>query len=376
MRKIKFSNISTKAEVQGQRKGKLKVWKTFGFASLALLMGVAGVFAFAPLGTSPNVANANELETTTETGGLITPKADDPVIYTTERGIEIKYGNAIPTNTQSSLGSGNLKGFPYFTTTNGSTTYTWVIIGRNPNVTTLSTAVQSYLFSTWKANNPSSDSWKYSKSFFANTYETTTPAGTAINNVVSSKSYVSDNISLSISGITSHGEIPSDSVLALSNTITTTTYWNPTYTDESQCFVRSSNNINKICTSYYTNDTFGFGTYKPLLQKAALEQYDCWNKNNVEEYIYETAYMYFFPLGIQAADSTLTPSDKNYENFRWKTYLTANQYKLSSKQFGRSAAGSASCNVTHPDGSTDAYLLTGTSYTAGLRPACVLKVME
>ena len=102
-------------------KKKHKFLKTFSFTSLALLMGVAGTMAFAPLGASASVANASELETTTEQG-LITPKADDPVIYTTESGLEIKWGNATTIlgggneSTSTVLDSGNLSGFPYFTT--------------------------------------------------------------------------------------------------------------------------------------------------------------------------------------------------------------------------------------------------------------------
>ena len=133
-------------------KKKHKFLKTFSIASLALLMGAAGVFAFAPLGASPSVANANAMVETTTEQGLITPKADDPVIYTTESGLQIKYGNAAPSTLNSSLDSGNLEGFPYFTTASGSTTYTWVIIGRNSNVSKLNTAVKEYLFSVWNAN--------------------------------------------------------------------------------------------------------------------------------------------------------------------------------------------------------------------------------
>ena len=112
---------------------KSKLLKSLGFASLAILMGAAGVFAFAPLGASPSVANASELETTTtETGGLIVPKNDDPVIYTTESGIDIKWSNYSLTGTNgnqvglaessgTSLSSGNLSGFPYFVTNDGTT---------------------------------------------------------------------------------------------------------------------------------------------------------------------------------------------------------------------------------------------------------------
>ena len=124
MKKIKFSNISTTQSSSAKRKGKLKVWKTFGFASLALLMAAGGTFAFAPLGAGTPLATANESGKTTYTTeqGLITSKADDPVIYTTESGIEIKYGNSASSIFNNSLASGNLAGFPYFTTSKNGTT--------------------------------------------------------------------------------------------------------------------------------------------------------------------------------------------------------------------------------------------------------------
>ena len=40
---------------------KSKFLKPFSFASLALLMGAAGVFAFAPLGANPSLASASEM---------------------------------------------------------------------------------------------------------------------------------------------------------------------------------------------------------------------------------------------------------------------------------------------------------------------------
>ena len=126
--------------------------KSLSFTSLALLMGAAGVFAFAPLGASPNnLANANEMvdQINTKADGeniKYAPSAlgldpeNDPVIYTTESGLEIKYGGI---DLNNSLASGKpLSGYPYFTmgTYNGYAV-NWVIIGRNTNVTALYTAI-------------------------------------------------------------------------------------------------------------------------------------------------------------------------------------------------------------------------------------------
>ena len=380
-------------------KKKHKILKTFGFTSLALLMGVAGTMAFAPLGASPNVANANELETTTETGGLITPKADDPVIYTTESGIEIKYGNAVPITSNSSLGSGNLKGFPYFETKNGSTTYTWVIIGRNPNVTTLSTAIQSYLFSTWKTNNSSSDGWVYGKTFFDTTYETLTPAGNSIYSDTSSKGDINDNISIPINNLTSNNEIPSGSVLCLSNTIIETCmfYAGSDYENfnstaciatESQTFAGASNTVRTKCANYYTNDSFGFGSYKSSLQNITLKQNGCYNPGqssgnlNMFSNTFITTQLHFFPLATnsivyydytqpnyQNAGGNMTYKDSN---FCVQSYLSSNQLALGTTYWLRNMHATSYIAYVATDGSaTHSY---GIQTIRGIRPACVIKI--
>ena len=371
MKKL-FNNSTKGNDTQNKSsKSKRKFLKTFSFTSLALLMGIAGTMAFAPLGANPNaLATTSETEYTTEQG-LITPKADDPTLYTTESGLDIKFGLAMPT-INASLPSGNLQGFPYFTTTCGSITYTWVIIGRNSDVAMLSGGMLPYLYSHWKA--ASSVSAANAQYYFSNV-DITTPAGALIDTQASSKAYVYDK-GIDSSITVNDDELPSKSVLCLLNTISTTTYWCTNYKNTSQCFVSSTNNLNQICTGYYNNDTFGFGEIKSLLQQAPLEQYDCWHQNNTEQYIYETAYMYFFPLGCSDAVGNTDPSSRLYENFRWQTYLTANQYKLSSIQFGRSANGSASCDITNTDGSIGWIYTGGTSssYQAGLRPACLMKL--
>ena len=83
---------------------KSKLFKTISFSSLALLMGIAGTMAFAPLvATSPQLAKASEMVETTTEQGLITPKADDPVIYTTESGLKIYAGKAPVINKRPTL---------------------------------------------------------------------------------------------------------------------------------------------------------------------------------------------------------------------------------------------------------------------------------
>ena len=299
---------------------KSKFLKPFSFASLALLMGAAGVFAFAPLGANPSLASASEaIETTTEQG-LITPKADDPVIYTTESGIEIKWGNA--PNLNNSLSEGNLNGFPYFTTSKSGTTYTWVIIGRNTNDDVFLEQITHHLFSSWKTNN-SKHSGTYEHKgyyFFKDTYESTTPAGTAINGVVPSKSYVAD-VTKVTKTVVGTEEIPSGCVLAVLNkAYQRVNYYsgNSYLNARNTCFDGELNTLRLTHVGYAQNDDFGFGTYLNSIQNTTVYQTNqWWNGSAWQTDVQNSADLKFFPL------ATGTFSN---ENFCVYNYITVAQY--------------------------------------------------
>ena len=232
MKKDTFFNILTKGnETQNQpSKSKRKILKAFGFGSLAVMMAVAGTFAFAPLGAG---AQGGALASASEKLDQINTKADgknikyapsplgldpenDPVIYTTESGLEIKFGGE---SVSDQLASGKpLSGYPYFTMgTYSGYAVNWVIIGRNTNDTVFTSAISAHLYSTWKTNNSASSATFENKGyyFFNNTYETTTPAGSAINGVVPSKSYVAD-VTKATKTVVGNDEVPQGCVLAIS----------------------------------------------------------------------------------------------------------------------------------------------------------------
>ena len=120
-------------------KNRKRLLKIFGASGLAIMMGASVLCGV--LITPMNSAQANAGATSAsnkgalaalaqtadsaQSQGLITPKEDDPVIGTTESGLEIKYGNAL---------TGNLAGFPYFVTNDGTTDYYWVIIGAHSKI--------------------------------------------------------------------------------------------------------------------------------------------------------------------------------------------------------------------------------------------------
>ena len=239
---------------------KSKFLKPFSFASLALLMGAAGVFAFAPLGTGPSVAGASEMvdQINTKADGeniKYAPSAlgldpeNDPVIYTTESGLEIKYGGATTIlgggNEQSDfsaapLPSGKpLSGYPYFTmgTYNGYAV-NWVIIGKSTTGIPTSSGTMNIAdyqkLSTWQGRIGESPTYKY---FFDNTYEATTPAGLAIKNGGLLNDYTARKIEYTmldpsiLSSVIPNDEISSGCVLAISENCLGTSDFNATDTN-------------------------------------------------------------------------------------------------------------------------------------------------
>ena len=254
-----FFNISTKGgDLQTPTKTKRKFLKTFSFTSLALLMGAAGVFAFAPLGASPSMASANEMvdQINTKADGeniKYAPSAlgldpeNDPVIYTTESGLEIKFGGATSnvakgggnetTEFVSTLPSSSvLNGYPYFTmgTFNGYAV-NWVIIGKSTSGIstgnfTFNTDISYEKLSVWQGKTSESPTYK---NFFDQTYETNSPAGAAIknNNILNDMSArkLTSNIKGSLlASVVPNEEIPSGCVLVISECCLGYSYFNCT----------------------------------------------------------------------------------------------------------------------------------------------------
>ena len=252
MKKTFFNNSTRGGDLQPPPKTKRKVFRTFGFASLALLMGAAGVFAFAPLGTTTTpIANANEIIESTTTSGLGLDPKKDPIVYTTDSGLEIKMSNAFAiskggtvttrTNTNYTY-TQDLSSFYYFTMgTYSGTIYTaasrtstysvssepvnWIILGLGTNTGYFFDTVAQNLFSTWKTNiegvehsNTTSNNY-----FFKEIYETVSPAGHAIYSELATKAYIMDKVKASI---TTNSEIPEGCMLVLSEKILGQMYFN------------------------------------------------------------------------------------------------------------------------------------------------------
>lgn len=240
-------------------KRKNKALKTFGFTSLAMLMGIAGTMAFAPLGASPSGASANEMvdQINTKADGeniKYAPSAlgldpeNDPVIYTTESGMEIKFGGAT-----TALGGGNettdfvatlpngkpLSGYPYFTMgTYSGYAVNWVIIGKStsgmPSGTINLDGGEAYdKLVVWQTKTNESPTYK---AWFENQYESNSPAGILLKNNGVLDDYSALKIfykiqSSFLNSTKTNPEIPSGCVLAISECCLGTSDFNATDTN-------------------------------------------------------------------------------------------------------------------------------------------------
>ena len=449
MKKIKFSNISTKGnETQNQSsKSKRKILKAFGFGSLAVMMAVAGTFAFAPLGASPSLASASEISNDINTRAdgenikyapspLGLDPENDPVIYTTESGLEIKFGGAA-----TALGGGNettefvstlpsssvLNGYPYFTmgTFNGYAV-NWVIIGKSTagistGNFTLNSDISYEKLSVWQGKTSESPTYK---NFFDQTYETNSPAGSAIknNNVLNDVSArkLANNIKGSLlASVVPNEEIPSGCVLVISECCLGYSYFNCTGAASTSYpynygnynwggryrYISTNTDSNAGGGSFSYSTTAGtLYTYVNNLYSSKLGLTNA-QKNLIQGQKLKTLYTNgaspntyletsstdgnttynMFPLASFKGDRRYTSSmNAGDENFVITNYLKTTSLRIAyqigtstgvpywtrSSEVGYSGCGGAVGSDHVSDGVIDGYW-TRTNY--GVRPACVIK---
>ena len=211
-------------------------------------MGAAGVFAFAPLG----ISSAQEQPTTT-TGLGLDPK-NDPVVYVTESGLEIKKSNGKYTSTTTTTTNTgkthtqDLTSFYYFTMGTFSGT-----------IYTAKTRTSTYEVSNEPVN------WLIIGRGEFNFYDDS-PAGTAIKNESSKQEIAVANnlyLPLDMQSIPEgpDNEIPDNCFLVLSEKLLGQSYFNTTgsinsnlSTDHSECYFT-------YCSGYYGSRYRFYGKY-------------------------------------------------------------------------------------------------------------------
>ena len=340
---------------------KRKILKKFSLASLAVVMASAAIFAVIPIG-----ASASSSPPLTTSGLGLDPK-NDPVVYTTESGLQIKYGGI---DVESSLSSGALKGYAYFTMgTYSNKPINWIIIGRNSNVSSIQNAITKYVFSNWHSI---FDSTKFGKYYFENHFEAYSPAGELIESVISSNTYVQDQEVISFSSIPSNSEISSGCVLVLSEYVLTTSAFG-----NSGKYQGST--LKSVMDNLYTTNLSLTSSQKALIQAVSLKT---WNHGSLAT----NADCFIFPLGSQKYNE-----ESNYtmdENFNVGDYLTTNALRVgyslgtttATRWWFRSSHDTTSGYATFCE-TNGAYWFahqTNTSHYAtnshGVRPAMVVKI--
>lgn len=216
---------------------KRKTIKKITFSALALVMATAGILAFAPM-------DASATEPTTTTTGLGLDPKNDPIVYTTESGLEIRMSNAnkfsgtlTTTSNKGATSIQDISTFYYLTMGKFSgTVYTaktqtdsytvsnhsinWIILGVGSHSTAFIDSVSNYLFSTLKNNDYLFSNGEY---FFQNQHETFSPAGELINSVINTKTYIMGKVKDSIPV---HTDIPKGCMLVLSEKMLGNMYFN------------------------------------------------------------------------------------------------------------------------------------------------------
>lgn len=349
--------------MQNFHKNRKKFTKIFACTSLALITCATTLLAVNPF--TPQTARAETLDqTSTQTtqSGLITPKADDPVLFTTQSGIEIKWGNALPSTYNTSLTSGSLHGFPYFTTNDGTTTYNWVIIGQSSDSL-------NFIRNCISVASMQTNQGIWGEYFFNNQYEDTTPMGSAIATEIVA-SYVADSLMAS-------DEIPENHVLCLANDIVgsgvanTTSAYKKSSTGTLYYRGHYVGELKTTMDSYYTNSSFGLSSIKNQIASVSLTTYGLDSSElgaGAFRWISHVVTSYVFPLA----------SSNSVENsFKFDTYLSAEEMKISSNQWfrdGRNSSQSGWCAHKFCMNASGEVTYEQVRYSSGYRPAFVMSL--
>ena len=363
-RKISFENNKNSLK---------KIFKKLAFCSLAVCMGALTFLGTACSPTQNNLSSENptysgEIVQSVQSPLGLDPK-NDPVIYTTESGLEIKYGGL---DIEGTLASGALSGYPYFTMgTYGGNAVNWVIIGRATDVTqnVQIDGTESVLFSNWKSNSIC----RLSNYFMKNIFETTTPAGSAINSVTASKSYVVDDkiITTSLTGRVSNSEISSGCVLALSEKCLGTTKYSPITNNNYE-----GSGLQTYCQKLYNQTTANGGLGLTSTQKNLIKPQNLVSACAPNQTTCTSSTQYMFPLAWEYKKDN---GSLWGENFMLRTYLGTYTTSSSTLWVADQAWYTRGSNGT----STNKYIIIQTSGSInsgasdngyGVRPACVISL--
>lgn len=372
-----FSHNNDCADVSTQKNVKNKRFlKIFGAGTLAIMMGIGtlcGVL-ISPMNSAQANASANATTESTLTPeekltagvGLGLDPENDPVVWTTESGIEIRYGGASTVSTTA------LKGYNYITMGSyGGKAINWVIIGKS---TSFPANAQYSVFARQVGIvSPNDDA------AFANN----NPAGAAIWNDNTQKDPIL-GASLSVySATVSNKEIPSNCLLLLTEkNVQTANYY-----DKGNNGIGSNSyaghTMATAMDAYCNGSTSSIGLNADQISR--VQQVTLTNSvasYNINTRIFSegsnTLTTRVFPLAYGASNSTYTQS------FRIETYLGSGASKRISYNASSGAAEGWWTRSPNCTGSGSAYYVSSSgAFTSsslnvgyGYRPAMVFKIAD
>ena len=331
-----------------------KFLKVFGCLALATFMGATALFATAPFGTSAaTVAAESETQPTAQenlAAGTLNLNPDtDPTIYTTESGLEIKFGGA-------TVESGGLTGYTYFQMgVYNDEPVNWIIIGYNDSLTVESSIIQQRMDSWYNANG--------GDVLMNYLFNNNDPASSVIFDEASrGEAIVMHSIIVTITNaVQNTTELDAGEYLCISEKALGSSVFYA-YRDGQLSYVRDYNS--DLCDlKTYIENLYNEGlnlteTAKALIQPQTLTNYWATTTSTTSD-------AYLFPLAARG------------ENFNVSTYLTTGTARCidNVNYWLRSGAEKIndSAHYVYADAGTGAVYTSGVWTSYGVRPAFVIK---
>lgn len=353
---------------------KKKRLKIFAAGSLAIMMGASALCGvlIAPMNSAQATISSPENATTNltaeeqakaeldakilEGGDLGLDPENDPVIFTTESGLDIKFG-------ATNLSSGALSGYAYINVAGTN----WVIIGRSTNGFGASHNIVSfYKGYVTGANNISND--------------TTSAAGKAIVNDAywHLETIYGGNISISSKEVAS-AELSTGHVLCLSEKNLGNCTFHSTSSVDSNNYASSACKLKTYITDYY-NKNFP-DDIKKIIPVQTIKT--AWY--NGSQTFQTSISAYLFPLATAWVGTVSSDTNYTTQNFMMDTYLGNNNQSNIEKRISYDPSTGKATTYWLRNGSNRAgysatvweegyYNGNNTRHSLGVRPAFVLKL--
>ena len=320
-----------------------KFLKIFAAASLALITCATTLLAVAPfgVGAAANAAtNTNLSNNTQTTSPLGLDPENDPVLFTTSSGLDIKFSSG-------NLTSGALDGYGYFSMGSyDGELVNWVIIGCNSS-TSAPTEDTLQWFSSWYEGNKN-------LSFVEYLGDVTTPAGSAIHDDSNApKKQVMYSLITSVTNAVENttelfeGEFLCISEKVLYNSTATATY--------------AGSTMQLTINALYDNLNLTAFEQERIVPQTIVSHYNYYGHLNT----CENQYLFLLARSDQSAS----------QNFGIETYLTTPEVRIAETDYwlrtGTASSGNAHCQFVNTVGNYSHVLYTNKK---GIRPAMVIKL--